>query len=195
MRFVRKSSLEEYAAWYLQRAKAKGDSRPIPNRAEQQVQAMWDRHGSNDDKMRKWFNESTRWHIVKLDVVEDLPNLVFLECPWTKQAGLVIPDGPNYRLLRRVAENALTCDYLGSLPQDHQELKKYYDSLARGLLQLVGQNRIAVCSAEPSEIESNPAAHYYLLDGVGRCLTYMMLLLEHKVESVPIEAFLADRGN
>src|SRR5690348_1344429 len=120
MRFIRKSALEEYAAWYLQRAKAKGDSLPIPNRPEQQVQAMWDRHCG---KMRKWFNESTRWHIVELDVVEDLPNLVFLECPWTKQAGLVIPDGPNYRLLRRVVENALACDYLSSLPLDHPEHK------------------------------------------------------------------------
>jgi hypothetical protein len=191
MRFVRKSSLGEYAECYLQRAKAKGDSCPIPNQPEQQVQAMWGRHCG---KMRKWFNEGTRWHIVELDVVEDLPNLVFLECPWTKEAGLVIPDGPNYRLLRRVAENALACDYLSSLPLDHLEHHTYYDSLAGGLLQLVGRNRIAVCSAEPSEIESNPAARYYLLDGVGRCLPYMMLLLERKVEPVIVEAFLASRG-
>ena len=149
MRFLSGSSLEEYAKWYLEREAAKGDSRPIPNRPEQQVEAMWGRHGSNDDKMRKWFNESTRWHIVELDAVEDLPNLVFLDCPWTKRAGLVIPDGPNYRLLRRVAENALACDYLSSLPPDHQEHKKYYDSLVRGSLRLVGKNRVAVCSAEP----------------------------------------------
>lgn len=193
MRFIRESSLEEYAKWYLEREADKGDSRPIPTRPEEQIQAMWDRHGRNDDKMRKWFNGSTRWHLVELDFVEDLPNLVFLECLRTKEAGLVIPDGPNYRLLRRVAENALACDYLSKLPQDHQEHKEYYDSLVRGSLRLVGKHRVAVCSAEPSEIESNPAARYYLLDGVGRCLPYMMLLLEHKVEPVPVEAFLAVR--
>jgi hypothetical protein len=151
---------------------------------------MWDGHSG---KMRKWFNESTRWHIVELDVVEDLPNFVFLESDWTKGEGLVIPNGPNYRLLRRVAQNALACDYLSSLPPDHQRHKAYYDSLLRGSLRLVGNNRIALCSAEPSEIASNPAARYYLLDGVGRCLPYMMLLLERKAELVPVEAFLAER--
>jgi hypothetical protein len=190
MRVLRESSLEEYAKWYLERDAVKRDSRPIPNRPEQQVQAMRDRHSG---KMRQWFNDSTRWHIVELDVVEDLSKVVFLECDWTKEAGLIIPDGPNYRLLRRVAENALACEYLSSLPQDHQEHKKYYDTLLRGSLRLVGENRIAVCSAEASETQSNPAARYYLLDGVGRCLPYMMLLLERKMEPVPVEAFLAER--
>jgi hypothetical protein len=190
MRFTRASSLEEYAKWYLERETAKGDSRPIPNRPEQQVQAMWDRHCG---KMRNWFNEGARWDIADFDVVGDLPNLVFLECPWTKQARLVIPDGPNYRLLGRVAESALRYGYLNTLPLEHKH-RTYYERLAAGTLQLVGADRVAVCSAEPSEIRSNPAARYYLLDGVGRCLPYMMLLLERKVGPAPVEAFLADRG-
>lgn len=191
MRFLRTSSLEEYAKWYLEREAAKGDSRPIPIPQKEQVEAMWHRHGSKDDKMRKWFNESARWHIVELDVVEDLPNLVFLECDWTKEAGLVICDGLNYRTLGRVTANA-NDGYLNTLPPEHKH-RIYYQGLAAGTLQLVGANRIAVCSAEPSEIEPNPAARYYLLDGVGRCLPYMMLLLERKVEPVSVEAFLAER--
>jgi hypothetical protein len=188
MRFIRESSLEEYANWYLERDAAKGDSRPIPNRPEQQVQAMRDRHRG---KMRQWFNESTRWRIAELDVVEDLSNLVFLESDWTKKAALVIPDGPNYRLLRRVAENALRCEYLNTLPREHKH-RIYYEGLETGTLR--GAQRVAVCSAEPSEIQSNPDARYYLLDGVGRCLPYMMLLLDRKVEPMPVEAFLAERG-
>jgi hypothetical protein len=144
-------------------------------------------------KIREWFNESTRWHIIELDI-EDLANLAFLECDWTKRERLVIPDDPNYRLLRRVAENALAIDYLSSLPPEHQEHKIYYDSLTGGLLQLVGKNRIAICSAEPNEIRSNSAAQHYLLDGVGRCLPYMMLMLERKLEPMAVEAFLASRG-
>lgn len=147
MRIKRGSSLHEYSRWYLEREAAKGDSRPIPNRSEQQVQAMWDHHCG---KMRTWFKEGARWHIVEFDVVGDLPNLVFLECPWTVQARLVIPDGPNYRLLGRVAENALRYGYLNTLPLEHKH-RTYYERLAAGTLQLAGANRVAVCSAEPAE--------------------------------------------
>jgi hypothetical protein len=191
MRLLRQSSLEEYAKWYLERQRdRKGDLRPIPEQPEQLIGAMWERHCG---KMRKWFDESTRWYIVELDAVDDLPNLVFLECPWTKAAGLVIPDGPNYRLLRRVSENALASNYLNSLPPDHPEHKNYYDALERAELQLVGKDRIAICSAESTETASNPTARYYLLDGVGRCLPYMMLLLELKMKPLPVEGFLAQR--
>lgn len=190
MLFVRKSSVEEYVAWYLQRAKAKGDSSPIPDTSEQKVYAMRIRHSG---KMRAWFNESTQWHIVQLNNLEDLANLIFLECDWTRLERLVIPDGLNYRLLRRVAENALASNYLSSLPSEHPEHKSYYHSLAGGSLQLHGKDRIAICSAEPSEMKDNPAAHHYLLDGVGRCLPYMILLLERKLSFMPVEAFLASR--
>jgi len=193
MRFLRQSSLEEYAKWYLDRQRYKGgdkaESAPIPVRAEQQIATMRTAHCG---KMRDWFQES-RWHIVELDAV-DLSKLVFLESCWTKEKRLVIPNPnePNYRILRQVAENALKSDYLNHLPHDHPELKKYYEALIRGELQLVGRHRIVVCSAE-NEITSNPDARYYLLDGTVRCLAYMMLLLEGKVEGRPIEAFLAER--
>jgi hypothetical protein len=191
MRLLRQSSLEEYAKWYLERQwDRKGDLRPIPEQPEQGIEAMWERHCG---KMRNWFDESSRWHIVELDAVDDLPNVVFLECPWTKASGLVIPEGPNYRLLRRASENALARNYLNSLSPDHPEHKHYYDALERGELQLVGGNRIAICSAEPSEMELNPDARYYLLDGVGRCLPYMTLLLELKMKPLPVEGVLAQR--
>jgi hypothetical protein len=70
-----------------------------------------------------------------------------------------------------------------------------YDRLAAGRLELKGENRIAICSAEPDEISANPAARYYLLDGVGRCLPYMILLKEGRLKQMSIEAFLAERGH
>jgi hypothetical protein len=189
VRSTRKSSLEEYAEHYLSRQAEKGDSRPILDQPDQQVRVMRECH---QGKMRNWFDGNSEWHIVELDA-KDLGCLVFLECDWTKQAGLVVLNGPNYRVLRRVAENALANGYLDSPQPDRQKHKDYYASLANGSLRLTGPNRVAVCSAEPSEIESNPDASYYLLDGVGRCLPYMMLLLERKVAPVPVEAFLAKR--
>ena len=188
MRTVRPSSVEEYASWFLRRSARRGDVCPIPDSPEEQVQAMWDRHRP---KMRDWFNVGTHWHIVMLDTIRDLADLVFLESPWTKSEGLVVPGGLNYRVLNRVVANAIEGGYLAR-PSAHKH-KAYYDSLAAGRCCLEGEDRIAICSAEPNEISQNPVARYYLLDGVGRCLPYMILVKEQKLTYEPVEAFLAER--
>lgn len=188
MRIIRPSSLYEYAAWYLRRDARKGDSRSIPDDPEEQVHVMYERHKG---KMRDWFTSTTSWHIVCLDAVGELSNLVFLECKWTKEEKLVVPNGVNYRLLGRVTENAMNVGYLAR-PFAHRH-KAYYENLAGGSLQLEGENRIAICSMEEGEGRSNPAAKYYLLDGVGRSLPYMILIHERKHEYRPVEAFLAER--
>ena len=149
---------------------------------------MWERHGSG--KMRPWFTDTTRWHIVLLDGSE-LGNLVFLESDWTKQEALVVPSGTDYRILDRVAVRAISSGYL-LRPSAHKH-KAYYDALAAGTFHLAGDDRVAVCSAEDSEVCTNPSARHYLLDGVGRCLPYMILVKEHAVEYEPVEAFLAER--
>lgn len=190
VRVLRPSSLHDYAAWYLAREGRKGDCRPIPDDPEQQVHAMRQRHCG---KMRPWFTAGARWNIVSLDLLSDFSNLVFLESKWTKDEGLVILGDPNYRLLERVAKNAVRANYLDR-PSARCH-KKYYDDLQRGSLRLEGENRIAICSAEDSERRSNPAAQYYLLDGVGRSLPYMILITEKQRKYEPIEAFLAEKAS
>src|SRR5260370_1300309 len=187
MRVVRASSLDEYASWYLRREARKRNSDPFPGALQGQVEVMRQHHGG---KMRDWFNASTCWHVVELESVSELADLVFLECQWTMAEGLVIRDGPDYRLLDRVATNAMSSGYMARSSREHNY---YYDQLATGSLTLAGEDRIAICSAEPGEIAANPAACYYLLDGVGRCLPYMILLKEQKLKHRPIEAFLAER--
>jgi hypothetical protein len=189
MHIIRASSLEEYASWYLQRNARKGDTAKIPKEPEQQVQVMWQDHCG---KMRSWFRGATRWNIVSLDDQSDLANLVFLESEWTKRERLVVPGGKNYRLLSRVAANAIDVDYVHGL-SIRPRMKENYDKLTVGSLLLQGEDRIAICSAEQSEIDSNPAALYYLLDGAARCLPYMILLKQQKLEFTPIEGFLAAR--
>jgi hypothetical protein len=187
MRVVRASSIEEYSRWYLQRNRRKHPD-SIADDASDPVEVMRREHPG---KMREWFSPDTWWHIVSLDTVGDLANLVFLECEWTLREGLVIPNGENYRLLGRVAENAIAGNYLAR-PSANRH-KDYYDKLATGCLRIEGEDRVAICSAEQSEIRPNPSAQYYLLDGVGRCLPYMILLAEHAREFAPIEAFCAAR--
>jgi hypothetical protein len=187
MRAVRASSVEEYARWYLQRDRRKHPDSIADNTGDP-VEVMRRHHPG---KMRNWFSNATRWHIMSLDTAGDLANLVFLESDWTESEGLVIRNGKNYRLLGRVAENAIGGNYLAR-PSANRH-KEYYDKLATGSLRIEDEDRVAICSAEESEIRSNPDAQYYLLDGVGRCLAYMILVAEHTQEFAPIEAFCAMR--
>ncbi len=150
---------------------------------------MSERHSG---KVRPWFNDSTRWYLAELDRT-DLEKLVFLECDWTKGNGLVQNDGPDYRTLLRVAQRAKAMKYI-SLDCCNVKQRAYYESLERSEFGLQGANRLAICSAEPCEMDSNPSARYYLLDGLGRSLPYMILLLEGKIEPMRIEAFMAERG-
>ena len=187
MRVVRASSVEEYARWYLLRERRKHPGTIADDAGDPVVVMRRDHKG----KMRDWFGSDTRWHIVSLDRPSDLANLVFLESGWTKQEKLVIPDGEDYRILKRVTENAIAENYLGR-PSANKH-RDYYDQLAKGSLRIAGDDRVAICSAEDSEIRSNPSAQYYLLDGVGRCLPFMILVAKHENEFAPIEAFCAVR--
>lgn len=120
----------------------------------------------------------------------ELRKLVFLESSWTKDEGLVVPDGPDYRLLERVAQRAPALRYL-ERPTAARHLE-YYQRISQGF-RLVGDERIAICSAEPSEISHNPLAAYYLLDGAGRALAWMIHVDEGTALDEDVEAIVAAR--
>jgi hypothetical protein len=182
---IRPSSQGEYALWYLARERAKGNSEPIPPDPVAATQAMRERHAG---KWRDWFDDGA-WSVALLDRT-DLHDLVFLESRWTIDEGLVVRDGSDYRLLTRVAQRAIANDYLSrSSAARHLD---YYERLEGGY-RLTNNERIAICSAEPSEIASNPSARFYLLDGAGRALAYAILLAGRRVSFEPIEAFVAER--
>lgn len=193
MEVIRESSLSEYAAWYLQRDsdkhKAKtGAPKPIPDKVDDQLKMMWNCHGG---KMRPWFANASQWSIVRIDL-EEFEHLIFLDTHWTKAEGLTPHTGPDYRILKQVAYNALKIGYL-SQAKNPRHLD-YYKQLEQGKLTLQDASRIAICSAEPSEVENNPSANFYILDGAGRSLPYMILLQEGKLPYVSVEAFLAKRN-
>lgn len=189
MRYITASSLEVYADWYLHRDARKPPPRNrVPETPEGRVAQMWMKH---EGKMRTWFRSRARWSIVNLENEVELGNLVFLESHWTRVERLVIPGGVNYRLLTKVADNAIASNYLAR--DSAAKHRNYSNLISRGQLRFEGDERIAICTAEESEQRTNPAADYYLLDGTGRCLPYMMLLKTRAVEFAPVEAFLAER--
>lgn len=188
METIRTSTLDEYISWYLEREAAKGSAYPIPNSAAARRKVMWDYHKG---KMRDWFELASDWTVVRLGL-DEFENLVFLESNWTKSEGLIERDGPDYRVLKRIARNAIQIDYLEHA-NDPRHLE-YYDLLKRETLVLRGDSRIAVCSATLNERRHNPSAEFYILDGVGRSLPYMILVQQGNLPYTPVEAFLARRN-
>ena len=187
---LRQSSLEEYATWYLAREAKKPGAASVAAVGPAAVTCMWQQHLG---KMRDWFRNEARWSVVTLDSFAELERLIFLESSWTTEEQLVIPDRtPNYRLLDRVAQNASMHSYLDRPRADRH--RAYRDDLCAGRLRLVGDARIALCTPEESEIRTNPAGTFYILDGVGRCLPFVTLVRSGGLTFTPVEAFLVERN-
>jgi hypothetical protein len=143
----------------------------------------------HEGKTRPWFS-TARWFVARLERSE-FDRLVFLDCTWTRREGLVLADGPNYRILSRVAQNALSSGYLEKTSDPRH--RKYYAAMAECHFRLECTSRLAICSADANELQQNPLATYYLLDGVGRALAYMLFLLNSSVPYESVEAFVAER--
>lgn len=183
---LRNATAGEYALWYLKREFEKDRrERVLPSTPDDAIAAMgWCEVG----KWYPWFPRAT-WSIVTLDLA-DFSTLVFPEIDWSKAEGLVPNSGSDYRILKRVAERARLVDYL-KRPTARKHLG-YYERLQGGL-HLTGDNRIAICTATDGEHHANPSAQQYLLDGSGRSLPYMMLVLGGELPYTPVEAFLAQK--
>jgi hypothetical protein len=177
-------SLGSFAAWYLKRESAKPGRDPAPATEEEATQILETAHPG---KWRDWFPHA-QWSIALL-AQSDFEQLVFLENSWTKREGLTVDDGPDYRLLQRVATKAIDSSYLRTTSDPRHRV--YYRQLVDGY-RLRGRNRIAVCTAENEKVR-NPSGRYYLLDGAGRSLPYMILILERRLAYEPVEAFVATK--
>jgi hypothetical protein len=185
MRTLRASDAAEYATWYLERDREKDASAPIPQDGDESLELMKSRHAG---KWLDWF-DAAAWSIVAMDE-EDFGRLIFLESSWTKDAGLTVPDRSNYRLLSRVGELAIERNYLAV---GHPRHRRYYTLLECGL-QLTGGCRVMLRPATDGERSRNPDGDYYLMDGAGRCLPYVIQLLEGVRQFDGVEAFLATQG-
>lgn len=180
---IRESSAAEYSTWYLTRDRDKYPDAPDPSTSDDPVALMKQLHGSG--KWVGWFDEA-KWSIVRLTEPE-FRHLIFLDSSWTKEEGLTVPIGSNHRLLQRVAENAIRTDYLQRASA--KKHRQYRDAMLAGL-RLTGDHRVMLRSATPGERAPNPDGMFYLMDGAGRGLPYMILLLEGRLAYEPVEAFL-----
>ena len=190
MKTIRDSTAAEYALWYLKRERKKQErekrpTTPVPTDPTTALTLMQYCH---DGKWRPWY-PSAKWSIVSLENVNDFRSLVFLDNDWTKAELLTVDDGENYRLLDHVAKRAIDVGYLSrSSAEGH---RAYYAQIQGGF-RLVGDERIVIRSLE-DERARNPSGRYYLQDGAGRGLSYMILLTQARLTYEPVESFLAEK--
>ncbi len=183
-RKIRDSSYQEYAKWYLLRQELKGERFNKPTSDEDFVQMMSLRHGG---KIRDYFLTG-KWQLGRIESEEELGRLIFLDDTQTRDEGLIKdPWSKNFRLLKRVAKNALEKNYLDQCASVN--LVKYYRELRNGSMTLNGMNRLVLCEPNWIEIRDNPLGTYYLQDGTARALAYMMLILERKIRFQPVEVY------
>jgi hypothetical protein len=183
MEIVRASSVAEYAKWYLDREHRKRPAAPIVD-PQDAIDVLRMRH---QGKWRMEF-EWSRWDIVRLDR-SDFERLIFIESGWSKDARLVVPGVPNYRLLGVVAQRAEKIAYL-STPKAEQH-REYLHRLRAGMA-LTGDDALVLRTATRTERDTNPDGSYYLHDGAGRSLPYMILVARGELPFAVVEAFLAD---
>jgi hypothetical protein len=185
MQRCRASSYDEFVDWYLARERRKKGT-SVPTSARDRREEMRTKHPG---KIRPWFSSGV-WDVVLLDQ-QDLERLIFYEDQATKSSGLVNPnDGLNYRLLGKVAENARKSQYLTRVPGSGHV--RYYQALRDGHFLLEHSSSIVICTPNAGERLSNPNGLYYLHDGTGRALPYLMLVKEGHIPFEPVMAFRAE---
>ena len=186
MRFVREASFDEYATWFFERARRTKACETIPETAHKRLDAFqtWAR-----GKFHDWFI-TARWTVQLVESPRELESLMVVSAPFTREYRLW-NDGEQ-RLLGVEARNALQHDYFLNDPTSGRHAR-YYLLLKGGKLKLEGQDRLVLITLDESSRLEAPAATYYLHDGFGRALPYMMLLEENGLQFEPMEAILAER--
>jgi hypothetical protein len=185
---IRGSSAAEYSTWYLTRDREKHPEAPDPSSDDDPVALMKELHGTG--KWLPWFDEA-HWTIVRLSE-QEFRHLIFLDSGWTKEEGLTVPAASNHRLLQRVAENAIRIGYLER--ESAKRHRQYRDAMLEGF-RMAGDHRVMLRTATARERAGSPDGTFYWMDGAGRGLPYMILLLERRLAYEPVEAFLAQPGD
>lgn len=190
MKFVRKATFDEYAEWYLQREVRKGNwcKQDLPLTPEGRLDAFRNRECG---KFREWFLKA-RWTVQRLEHQKELETLMVVAAPFTDKLRKPELRTQDARLLGIVADNAIKNDYLNRDPEACRHLD-YYTRFKTRDIELQGGDRLVLISLNGGEKREASNATYYLHDGYGRGLPYMMLLKQGVIPFEPVEVFLAER--
>lgn len=182
---IRPASFDEYATWYLEREVRKGNRDSIPQTPGDRLAEF--NGGREKDKYRDWFPAGS-WFLQRLQIPEDLETLIFLDTP---QLRPWLTNTPERRpLLGDAAKDASTRHYFENNPRAAGQRRNYEDLKARRT-ELRGSDRLVIITPNTSEKSDCPSGTFYLHDGFGRALPYMMVILQG-VKLSPVEALLGE---
>ena len=188
MEQIVESSFLDFGKWYLEREvqKERRLDYPIPTTADEMEFRFKESVGG---KYRPWFPKG-RWAIKRLTICE-FKRLMVLDAHQTRDEQLVTDKVP--RTLENAAKNALTTGYFEAMTEKRKKHFWYYLSYQYGSLSLESNNRLAVISLNDNEKRGVPNGtySYYLHDGWGRALPYMVHILQGW-EYKPVEVFCAE---
>ena len=187
MNFIRKSSFDEYADWFFQRAVRNKVWDVVPETAEKRLEAFQSPKARG--KFHEWMPSAT-WSIQELESVDELNSIMVVSAKFTREYKLW--NNGEQRLLGIEANNAIKYDYFLTDPTSCRHCRYYFLHQNRKL-QMKDADRLVLLSMEEDWKREAPDANYYLHDGFGRALPYAMLLAEKKLVFSPVEVFLAER--
>src|SRR5437660_979007 len=150
MKLLRKASYQNYVNWYLARESRKPDISPYPTTDEARRHLMENEHGG---KLRDWFPRAD-WWMVLIEHKEEFERLVYLCSDWTRNNSLTRPGSKNFRLLRKVAANAIQSRHIEA--EASPQMKSYFQQLKEGRLTLCGNDRLVLRTLVDSERNDCP---------------------------------------
>lgn len=196
MQLVRSACFEEFVRWYVVRDRRKRNQDADLN-GRSWDSLLTEMYGAHPGKLRPWF-EYARWSIVSLDEISEALTLVCVDNPETRVPKLVSGVGLDNRLSGNVIAAAHETGYFDHPDAGRSDaIEKYYrqeriEAYRCNWPQLRDAERLTLCSLNEDERMENPGGSYYLLDGFGRLLAWLYLVLYEGREYLPIEAFLAE---
>jgi hypothetical protein len=166
VRVIRKSSYEQYKAWYLEREKAKGNN--------QDVKPLY---GDAD------------YALVEL-TEEEIYALLRYRNGTPDRLGLLWLDH-NPRTLGATARRAIETGYFDEFSAG-KPFHRYYQRLLDGDLKFQGIDKICLRLLNSDERKEMAGidCFFCIHDGWGRLLPYAALLLSRKLSCMPVQAFL-----
>lgn len=183
MKFVRKSSAEEYARSFWVRENRKNKT-PIPSSPLEQLKKSRE-EGGHPYKLPP--PELWRWGIWLLTTQAEMEALMVIQDPYMEKHDFIVTPPT----LGNVTRRAIGTDYFTG-PKEGTQYRLFHE-WRNGILtdRIKGDDRLCLQAVTEEERQKSPTSLFYINDGWGRSLPYLTLVtLGH--EFFPVEVYIAE---
>jgi len=185
IRFLQRSSIEEYITHYLQREAIKREQPYIEQSFEDNILEMRKNH---EGKVRDWFLNST-WSKIEITNLNGLKYLLALSAQWTKD--IISINKP--RILGYMAERAFEIDWW-NFNSTSDKMKSRYTDFKKDIELFYQDSMLVLCSLDDNEKAELSGAtdkpvHLYLHDGIGRGLPFLAVTSKKEEMFRPFMAY------